>query len=67
MLNYNGEAHGLRRQANQEDWAVRMQQFFDHHLLDAPAPRWMAEGVPAVDKGRDLGLGPAEAAKAAGP
>ena len=58
MLNYNGEAHGLRRQANQEDWAVRMQQFFDHYLLDAPAPRWMAEGVPAVDKGRDLGLGP---------
>ena len=59
MLNYNGEAHGLRRQANQEDWAVRMQQFFDHYLLDAPAPRWMAEGVPAVDKGRDLGLEPA--------
>ena len=59
MLNYNGEAHGLRRQANQEDWAVRMQQFFDHHLIDAPAPRWMADGVPAVDKGRDLGLGPA--------
>ena len=63
MLNYNGEAHGLRRQANQEDWAVRMQQFFDHYLLDAPAPRWMAEGVPAVDKGRDLGLEPAGAAK----
>ena len=59
LLNYNGEAHGLRRRANQEDWAVRMQQFFDHHLLDAPAPRWMAEGVPAVDKGRDLGLEPA--------
>ncbi len=59
MLNYNGEAHGLRRQANQEDWAVRMQQFFDHYLLDAAAPRWMAEGVPAIDKGRDLGLGPA--------
>ena len=56
LLNYNGEAHGLRRRAHQEDWAVRMQQFFDHYLLDAPAPRWMAEGVPAVDKGRDLGL-----------
>ena len=57
LLNYNGEAHGLRRRAHREDWAVRMQQFFDHYLLDAPAPRWMAEGVPAVDKGRDLGLG----------
>ena len=59
LLNYNGEAHGLRRRPNQEDWAVRMQQFFDHYLLDAPAPRWMDEGVPAVDKGRDLGLEPA--------
>ncbi|WP_419949839.1 prolyl oligopeptidase family serine peptidase [Candidatus Palauibacter sp.] len=56
MLNYNGEGHGLGRQANQEDWAIRMQQFFDHYLVDAPAPRWMAEGVPAVVKGRDLGL-----------
>ena len=67
MLNYNGEAHGLRRRANQEDWAVRMQQFFDHHLLDAPAPKWMAEGVPAVDKGRDLGLEPAGPGKESGP
>ena len=56
MLNYNGEGHGLGRQANQEDWAIRMQQFFDYYLIDAPAPRWMEEGVPAVVKGRDLGL-----------
>ncbi|MCG8468612.1 MAG: prolyl oligopeptidase family serine peptidase [Gemmatimonadetes bacterium] len=56
MLNYNGEGHGLGRQANQEDWAIRMQQFFDHYLIDAPAPEWMADGVPAVVKGRDLGL-----------
>ena len=33
-----------------------MQQFFDYYLVDAPAPRWMEEGVPAVVKGRDLGL-----------
>ncbi len=56
MLNYNGEGHGLGRQANQEDWAIRMQQFFDYYLTDAAAPTWMAEGVPAVVKGRDLGL-----------
>ena len=67
LLNYNGEAHGLRRRANQEDWAVRMQQFFDHHLLDAPAPRWMVEGVSAVDKGRDLGLDPAPPRKGSAP
>ena len=67
LLNYNGEAHGLRRRANQEDWAVRMQQFFDHYLRDAPAPRRMAEGVPAVDKGRDLGLEPATPRKGSAP
>ena len=55
LLNYNGEAHGLRREAHRKDWAVRMQQFFDHYLQDAPAPVWMAEGVPAIDKGKSLG------------
>ena len=56
MLNYNGEAHGLRQRHNQKDWAVRMQQFFDHYLKGAPAPVWMEEGVPATLKGRTLGL-----------
>jgi dienelactone hydrolase len=56
MLNYNGERHGLSRQPNRKDWAIRMQQFFDHYLMDAPAPVWMAEGVPAVRKGQTLGL-----------
>ena len=57
MLNYNGEQHGLTKWENRKDWAVRMQQFFDHYLKDDPAPKWMAEGVPAVEKGKDLGLG----------
>jgi dienelactone hydrolase len=56
MLNYNGEAHGLRQEANQRDWAIRMQQFFDHYLMDAPAPVWLEEGVPATMKGKTLGL-----------
>ena len=55
-LNYNGEGHGLSGDANRKDWAVRMQQFFDHYLQGAPAPVWMEKGVPAVDKGRTLGL-----------
>jgi hypothetical protein len=33
-----------------------MQQFFDHYLQDAPMPVWMAEGVPAIEKGKNLGL-----------
>jgi dipeptidyl aminopeptidase/acylaminoacyl peptidase len=57
LLNYNGEPHGLRKTQNQKDWATRMQQFFDHYLMDAPAPVWMEEGVPGILKGKTLGLG----------
>ncbi len=57
MLNYNGEGHGLGQDHNRRDWAIRMQQFFDHYLMDAPAPVWMEEGVPAELKGKTLGLG----------
>ena len=57
MLNYNGQGHGLSREADRKDWAIRMQQFFDHYLMDAPAPIWMEEGVPAILKGKELGLG----------
>jgi len=56
MLNYNDEAHGLREYHNRRDWAIRMQQFFDHYLKGAPAPIWMSEGVPAIQKGKTLGL-----------
>jgi dipeptidyl aminopeptidase/acylaminoacyl peptidase len=45
MLEYVGENHGLRKPANQRDYTVRMREFFDHHLLDKPAPGWMTEGV----------------------
>ncbi len=56
MLNYNGEAHGLRKNHNRKDWTIRLQQFFDHYLKNAPAPVWLMEGVPAVKKGLTLGL-----------
>ncbi len=56
MLNYNGQGHGLSRDADRKDWAIRMQQFFDHYLMDAPAPVWMEDGVPAILKGKTLGL-----------
>jgi acetyl esterase/lipase len=56
MLNYNGEDHGLQKQQNRKDWTIRMQQFFDHYLQDAPPPVWMVEGIPATQKGRNLGL-----------
>lgn len=60
LLNYNGEGHGLGKYAHRRDYARRMSQFFDHYLRDAPPPRWLAEGIPALRKGRDLGLEPVE-------
>jgi len=56
LVNYNGEPHWPTTYANKVDWNIRMQQFFDHYLMDAPAPVWLEQGVPAVDKGKTLGL-----------
>jgi dipeptidyl aminopeptidase/acylaminoacyl peptidase len=49
MLEYPGENHGLRRPANQQDYTIRMREFFDHHLKDADAPDWLEYGVPRLD------------------
>ncbi len=59
MLNYNGEKHGLTQRKNRKDFAKRMYQYFDHYLKDAPAPEWMTEGLPMMEKGinQHLGLG----------
>jgi dipeptidyl aminopeptidase/acylaminoacyl peptidase len=46
MLQYKGENHGLAQRPNQKDYTVRMKEFFDHHLLGKPAPKWWLEGVP---------------------
>ena len=56
MLNYNGNPHWVMGDKNRRDFATRMQQFFDHYLMDAPEPEWMALGVPAVKKGKEFGL-----------
>lgn len=52
MLNYNGDEHNLRQRANMKDLDMRMMQFFDHYLKDAPALEWMTSGVPALQKGK---------------
>lgn len=46
MLQYKGENHGLAKPENRKDYAVRMREFFDHHLMGKPAPDWWTEGVP---------------------
>lgn len=55
MLQYNGEDHNLVERRNRKDLSIRLGQFFDHFLKGAPAPRWLAEGLPATSKGVDWG------------
>jgi dipeptidyl aminopeptidase/acylaminoacyl peptidase len=50
LLAYTGEGHGLRGLANRKDLTVRYFQFFDHYLRGIPAPKWIAEGVPFLQK-----------------
>jgi dipeptidyl aminopeptidase/acylaminoacyl peptidase len=46
MLQYKGENHGVVKPANRKDYTMRMKEFFDHHLMDKPAPDWLKEGIP---------------------
>ena len=48
LLEYVGENHGLARPINQKDYAVRMQEWFDHFLQGKPAPDWLTDGVPRL-------------------
>lgn len=54
LLNYNDDDHNLMRNANRMDLSIRMRQFFDYYLLDAPAPKWLIDGIPATEKGKEL-------------
>jgi dipeptidyl aminopeptidase/acylaminoacyl peptidase len=53
-VSYPGEGHSLRRLENRIDFQIRMRQFFDHYLKGAPAPAWMTEGVPFLEKEKHL-------------
>ena len=55
LLQYNDEDHNLVERRNRKDLSVRLSQFFDYYLKGAPAPRWITEGVPAIEKGIDWG------------
>ena len=50
LLAYPGEGHGLRGHANRKDLTVRFFEFFNHYLKGEPAPKWLAEGVPYLEK-----------------
>ena len=55
MLNYTGEPHWPTKMPNKKDFQIRMAQFFNHYLKGEPMPKWMSEGVPAVDQPYELG------------
>jgi len=57
MLSYNDDSHNLKSEnwGNRVDLSIRMRQFFDHYLKDEPAPVWLEKGIPAIDKGKELG------------
>jgi len=57
LLCYNGDEHNLTKRPNRQDLSIRMNQFFDHFLKDAPEPDWMKNGLPAVVKGKELRYG----------
>lgn len=52
MLVYNGEGHNLTQRHNAKDLSIRLYQYFDYYLKDAPMPVWMKEGRSAVEKDR---------------
>ena len=53
LLNYKGDKHFLYNKAAEIDWTIRLQQFFDYYLKDAPMPRWMKEGINVNERGVD--------------
>ncbi len=57
MINYNGMDHNLEEKywANRVDLSTRMFGFFNHYLKGMPAPEWMTKGIPAIEKGENLG------------
>lgn len=50
LLSYPDEGHGLANLANRRDLTIRMQEFFDHYLMDLPPAGWMVDGIPFLKK-----------------
>ncbi|MGB4936309.1 MAG: prolyl oligopeptidase family serine peptidase [Ferruginibacter sp.] len=57
MLQYNGEDHNLVERKNRKDLSIRLGQFFDYYLKDKKPAKWIKDGLPATEKGKDWGLG----------
>ncbi len=53
LLNYNGQPHNLTNRNAARDFAVRMFQFFEHHLKGEKMPAWMETGVKYLDRDKE--------------
>lgn len=49
LVQYKGENHGLGKPENRKDYAVRMMEFFNHHLKGEEAPDWLSKGINKLD------------------
>ena len=54
MITYKGENHGIVKDPNKKDYAVRMLEYFDHYLKGKPAPSWWERGVDLLDLEKHL-------------
>jgi dipeptidyl aminopeptidase/acylaminoacyl peptidase len=50
MLEYDKGTHGVRGK-DAIDYTIRLKQFMDYYLKNAPPPKWMTQGIPASKKG----------------
>ncbi|MBI3264139.1 MAG: S9 family peptidase [Acidobacteria bacterium] len=54
LIVYAGEDHGLRKKPNQIDYHRRIVEWFGHYLKGDPAPAWITDGVPFLERERQL-------------
>jgi len=50
MLVYADENHNFTKRENQMDYFNRVTGFLDHYLKGAPAPSWLKDGVPYLER-----------------
>lgn len=56
MLSYPGEGHGISSDEGRLDFSIRMRQFFDYYLKEAPPPKWMTRDMGPNSQDIDYSL-----------
>jgi dipeptidyl aminopeptidase/acylaminoacyl peptidase len=54
LLSYPKEGHSIEKRENRIDYTKRVLEYFDHYLMDKPAPDWITRGVPFLEKKTSL-------------